>query len=1637
MLDDLELPLVQQLDAVERQERAQHAVPALEGDFLQALGRRANSFTLEGVIANEDGSVAEQLKKLREKFRAAAPVDFVTDIAIATRVDSVLIEEMSVRELAGKPERFEYAFALREFVPAPAPEVEPPPPQPPPLTTSLIVEVIVEGQPGFDFSKVIVTVEGHKEDGSQHNTTLTNRTNNIWTEDDFPPGNYTAKAVVTDPPMSNSVTANVLEGQKTKVTIVLRPGSVGAVGTAYVVHYWFDKAFIEPCLRPVLREVAQRAINGNEKLLIVGHTDLVGGDDYNQALSERRARGVYAYLTYGSHPDASVAEWNELRKTRTVGQTTSLNDTWGVREYQYMLQDLGWYVGPINEENDENTQNAVRAFQGNKGLAVDGIVGDDTWQALIRDYLAQDHLSVSDSAFLRNARGNCDGGPLLWLGCGEKDPVRNTQNAWRPNRRTEMLFVNASRIPPDNNVPQPVTYTIRPDGSTPGAWCLNTGSITKPCGFLTRQAEESDKFLVQPAHPERILANGQILFDDGTPYANQRFALIAPDGEYLHTDASGNADDKGERPSGPKRGRSSYLLTDDQGRFSHPTPTPVGIYILELPDVIAPQVARENDDPPSAARGNIVCLEYAPGVSAPGTNGARAAGGTSPAQGAVVQARAVPAAPVNPTITLAAPAVVVKKSYTNPARDRVTLKTNVAFNRTGTLTRSGNTGAIKLFTAANGGAEITFDGTDNVFTGAQLTTGVNLFAESVAPSAIANDYQLTLMLAAGPTAVGPPANVTLTAVGLTLNIFASRTATGVDPNPMPQPPSPPPAAGATPTDKWFGGRFVHVQDAGNHHGRAMIEVTMQPAGAAGFSGNLALRAVRVAGNTVGAVDNKVQLFDTENVTPGEAAHPFSFQFNTSTLTLNGAIGTIRFFAQGRTVSGALRDTGFQLGLELRPGTIENDGDRVRLTVVQFSHLVADVPSTSANTARVHPPAPANVVNSPVPRHNFDITNFAEDFALASTLVLVEDSVLAADPINLSVRVAPAGVPVSWVVQRDTTPHTGDAAAIVNLIPARNGPTLNLVAGNILRRTMLADHVGSFFIRPFVDCNGNNDYDFRIDREPYIVMNLVLVRAQGVSNTSLANPPGTITTLRAGTLNTVPVSALATTTGFDLTTGNVPAAPGGNTFANPVVAAAHNDATIRVIGGGPTGQRGLNRLMTGWIQSELPVATSLTVPHGEDVVAEYDDIAPPPPVRTHRRTSIWETPGGTNVFLPGGPAPTLLPGPFLDVSAIGVAGTGGNTAVGTEGAIGPPVVPPGPGGPGPQPGVTKTPVAAPGVGEQWRVHMWDSPGDVVLAAHGGFPGTLLRYRFNLDFRTDLCLWTNVTGVPGATPNAACRLYSSVQSNSWIIRFSIHVALAPPARPTLTATPGGPLIARTYFIRVTYVNAAGETIASAENHVAIAAGRRLTVNSPPALAGATGYNVYAGTTAGSGTLQNSAAIAIGTRFTEPATGLVAGTAPPAADTSGGLVAPGAPGVGSTTTTATTFFVRATYVNPRGETTVSTEAHLAVPAGRLLVVNAPRAFGDATGYNVYIGTAAGTGTKQNAAAIAIGTNFTMPATGLIAGTAPPAANTTGGPPITNSVTLNRDPLPTRLATPVQGSGLEVRGPAGLRVLATDART
>lgn len=110
------------------------------------------------------------------------------------------------------------------------------------------------------------------------------------------------------------------------------------------------------------------------------------------------------------------------------------------------------------------------------------------------------------------------------------------------------------------------------------------------------------------------------------------------------------------------------------------------------------------------------------------------------------------------------------------------------------------------------------------------------------------------------------------------------------------------------------------------------------------------------------------------------------------------------------------------------------------------------------------------------------------------------------------------------------------------------------------------------------------------------------------------------------------------------------------------------------------------------------------------------------------------------------------------------------------------------------------------------------------------------------------------------------------------------IAVPAAPVLSAVAGGTLAATTYYAKITYTNAIGETLPSPEASLAVVADDVLSVASPAATSGATGWNVFVSTATGTETLQNSSPIAIGTAWQEPTTGLVAGSALPTSNTSG---------------------------------------------------------------------------------------------------------------------------------------------------------
>lgn len=59
------------------------------------------------------------------------------------------------------------------------------------------------------------------------------------------------------------------------------------------------------------------------------------------------------------------------------------------------LNTLGYKTGGLDGIFGSNTQIAVRNYQQNKGLAVDGIIGCNTWRSLQEDVLGKGKTSTT------------------------------------------------------------------------------------------------------------------------------------------------------------------------------------------------------------------------------------------------------------------------------------------------------------------------------------------------------------------------------------------------------------------------------------------------------------------------------------------------------------------------------------------------------------------------------------------------------------------------------------------------------------------------------------------------------------------------------------------------------------------------------------------------------------------------------------------------------------------------------------------------------------------------------------------------------------------------------------------------------------------------------------------------------------------------------------------------------------------------------------------------------------------------------------------------------------------------------------------------------------------------------------------
>lgn len=210
MLDALELPQVQEITTYERRMLAEHKLPGIEGSLWQNLGRNPMCLVLWGVVTGVEA--LSFVEELNAKFLAGEPIAFVADIVADTEIETMVIDDLKIQELAGRPERFKYTLNLCEFIlPAVPEETE----------TQLVndmaatdaaerqaeisdridlaqgtLEVVVESsEPNEDLSQIQIQVQGQTDDEQDYQVVLEQQTNGVFRQTDIPAGQYTVTLI--------------------------------------------------------------------------------------------------------------------------------------------------------------------------------------------------------------------------------------------------------------------------------------------------------------------------------------------------------------------------------------------------------------------------------------------------------------------------------------------------------------------------------------------------------------------------------------------------------------------------------------------------------------------------------------------------------------------------------------------------------------------------------------------------------------------------------------------------------------------------------------------------------------------------------------------------------------------------------------------------------------------------------------------------------------------------------------------------------------------------------------------------------------------------------------------------------------------------------------------------------------------------------------------------------------------------------------------------------------------------------------------------------------------------------------------------------------------------------------------------
>ncbi|HEX2958721.1 MAG TPA: peptidoglycan-binding protein [Chitinispirillaceae bacterium] len=215
-----------------------------------------------------------------------------------------------------------------------------------------------------------------------------------------------------------------------------------------------NKSFLLPPSFNGIRQIKKQYEKGSWKeILIVGHADKCGDDQYNSQLSLERADSIHAFLK----DDVDMwLHWYDADKP--------YNKRWGTIEDQHMLSALlcnnnPYYTGSIDGIAGTLTVSALKSFQEDHGLKITGTTDSTTRCELIKQYMNADETTLPQSV------------SVTTHGCGEffpeDDPAigaSEDKDQLQKDRRVDIFFF-ADRISP----PPPGKYSSRNSTEYP-AW---------------------------------------------------------------------------------------------------------------------------------------------------------------------------------------------------------------------------------------------------------------------------------------------------------------------------------------------------------------------------------------------------------------------------------------------------------------------------------------------------------------------------------------------------------------------------------------------------------------------------------------------------------------------------------------------------------------------------------------------------------------------------------------------------------------------------------------------------------------------------------------------------------------------------------------------------------------------------------------------------------------------------------------------------------------------------------------------------------------------------------------------------------------------------------------------------------------